>query len=280
MKGTFTDTISVASSRRCNTPGCSRPARRCPRVEFSSRCDNCAQRWRRQGDALQRPVRKPEVKVLVKQVQRLVQHANREQVDQYLRDVASNLKEVVESPEAVEVWSKKGSALPWVHRWRKRAVNEIVRVLEDTDPVQSGLWIAALFLLRDQQPLRFRSDRAFTFQLVRLWRGQAGIAFGTWFNPETGKATGYYLDLPPKVTEAIYQFLVPAYARFVSRVITAFNKEQAQEATALDLSSTRRCVSSLCQNFIPLKRKSDALYCSRRCQNRECRRRRLARKSQ
>ena len=264
----------MTTTVQCETPGCTRSARRIIRADyvgFGRRCHNCNQRWRRQGDAQQIIVRKPEVKKWIKRLKLLLrQRADMQKMETYLRDVAARIEDAARSPEAVEaVPHSDGRPSPWVSRWRQRAVEEILRVLKETDPVESGLLVAALFLMREQERHRFVTDRAFDFQLCHHWRGQAGKAWGTWYNPKTEKTHGYYRDLPPRVAEEIVQYLKTAYSRFAGRVVTLFNtpRDVLDEA----FTPTRVCASPDCGR--PNRRSLNAKYCTPRCQIREKNRR-------
>jgi len=270
----------MSNTVQCETPGCTRPARRVLRANYSGfgkRCHNCNQRWRRNGDARQVIVRKREIATWIKRLLVLLrQRADMPKVEAYLRDVAARIEDAARSPEAVEaVPHSDGRPSPWVSKWKIRAVGEILRVLKETDPVESGILIAATFLMRDKERHRFVNDRAFDFQLVHLWRGQASLAWGTWYNHKTGKTHGHYLDLPPRVAEEIVQYLKIAYSRFVSRAITLFNMPQT---SVLDeaFKPTRVCASPHCGG--PNRRSLNAKYCSPRCQIREKNRRHLDKK--
>jgi hypothetical protein len=213
-------------SRPCAARGCTRAARR---WRFSASgwpryCERCRQRARRHGHPEQVPIRKPELTEYVKRVKQLI--SSRERIETYLREQAAVLADVAQMPEA-----RSNGA--WVVRWKQKATEEMVRVLRDVDPISGGVTVAAVFLMRDQQPRRFVSDPAFRTQLVRLWRSQTRLAFGSFWNQRTDKVVSVYKDLPPRVVETIALFLVEAYARFAGYVISADRREK-DRATALD----------------------------------------------
>ena len=60
-------------------------------------------------------------------------------------------------------------------------------MLGDTDAVESGVTVAAVFLMRDQERRRRVSDAAFDFELVRIWRSQTRLNFGSYWNHKTDK---------------------------------------------------------------------------------------------
>jgi len=163
-------------------------------------------------------------------VTRLLKRANMEKIELHLRAVAERLGDAARSPEAV--------ASPFgVDRWKRRAVDEVLKVLGDTEAVESGILVAAVFLMRDQERRRFVNDTAFDFELVRLWRSQTYVNFGSYWNQATDKVVSTYRPLPRGVVEVMAPYLVAAYSRFASYVIRALKKDLAQQAalrTSLD----------------------------------------------
>jgi len=91
--------------------------------------------------------------------------------------------------------------------------------------------VAAMFLLRVEPGLpRFASDRGFSFELVRMWRAQTRLAFGSFYN-EAKDCTNYvYKVLPERVTEYMADFIITTYSRFAARVNTAFEHERTWKA--------------------------------------------------
>jgi hypothetical protein len=119
----------------------------------------------------------------------------------------------------------------------------VLKVLGDADAVQSGIVVAAVFLLRHLEPRRFVSDRGFEFQLVRLWRSQTRLSFGSFYNAKTDQTVSTYRDLPPRVVQELALLLVPTYSRFAGYVVAAFHKNLARRAALKE---------SLAEGFAPL----------------------------
>ena len=63
--------------------------------------------------------------------------------------------------------------------------------------------VVALYLLRRADPRRFRSDRAFQFQLQRRVRALAPISQGTYWDEKTGKVKKVFRDHTPRTLEQI-----------------------------------------------------------------------------
>ncbi len=211
----------------CLTVGCGRIARR-GRIAYGGWCERCRQRWRARGAVNQVPIRKPEVEKYVKRIQRLLKGGNLDKIETFLREQHSLLTECVTTLGAMP--GIFGTAR------RERTVNEMLRVLKAVDPVRSGLTVAALFLMRDQEPRRFFNDQAFRFQTVRLWRSQTRLSYGSWYNEKTDRTVSTYKPLPPRVIEAIAGLLIQAYSKFAAYCIRADEqalKKRQAHATAL-----------------------------------------------
>lgn len=194
----------------CLTPGCNRTARR-GHIGYGGWCERCRGRWRSHGAVNQVPIRKPEAEAYVKRVLKLVGDA--EKMEAYLRERQTLLLDCVTTlKEAKSVWGTLR---------RQRTTSEMLRVLNAVDPVRSGLTIAALCLMRDQESHRFFNDQSFRFQLVRLWRSNTRLSFGSYYNHETGRVVSTYKPLPPRVVEAIAPLLIQTYSSFAGHVIAA-----------------------------------------------------------
>jgi hypothetical protein len=105
---------------------------------------------------------------------------------------------------------------------------EQVRNLK-TVPVDTIVHTAlAMYLYRDGQPRRFRSDRAFDFQLVRRVRGLSDVNAGSYWDAQEGRSRRVYRDLPPRVVEHVAAGLKDAFG--LAGVMLA-SKERAEAAT-------------------------------------------------
>lgn len=69
----------------------------------------------------------------------------------------------------------------------------------------------AMYLLGDDRPNRFRSDRAFSFELARRVRGLADGHAGTYWDAKTKSLKRVYRDLPPRAIEVLGAHLVAAF---------------------------------------------------------------------
>jgi len=219
----------------CPTPGCGRPRHRnrFARWGVQSHCSRCCQRIRRHGEVDQRAVLQREWRKVATRLRRLVQRGGKaDRVELAFRQIASNLAEV--TVDDLRQPSQNGKARVWVPRWQAQALDEVQRVLGDTDPIASGYLICAMFVLREADSRRFASDRGFNFELVRMWRKQTRLAYGSWYNPETDTVRGYWKDLPPRVVEYVAELLLVAYSRVAGLALGAVRKERERQAALRD----------------------------------------------
>jgi len=220
-------------TRTCARPGCERPPRPCrwANVGLARYCETCRTRARAHGDPQQIPIRKPDVTKTVRRITRLLKGGNFEKVEAYLGERATLLRDAVQSPEAVEVpTAQPGRPRIWVTRWKVEAVNEMVKVLDDSDPVASGLLVGAMFLMRIERAHLFASDKGFNYELSRMWRAQTRMAFGSYYNQAQDCVRYAYRVLPARVTEYIAEFIVATYSRFAGHVIGAVEKERTRKS--------------------------------------------------
>jgi uncharacterized protein (DUF924 family) len=93
----------------------------------------------------------------------------------------------------------------------RRACHELSKLaghVEARTVVETAL---ALFLMLDQEPRRFQTDRGFLFQLVRRVRGLADVNAGKYYDHGSGKVKRVYRDLPPRATESLGTIVVEAF---------------------------------------------------------------------
>jgi len=69
----------------------------------------------------------------------------------------------------------------------------------------------AMFILGEQRPHRFKSDRAFACQLSRRVRGLAEVNAGKHPDPKTGRIKRTYKDVPPAVLARLAESLKSAF---------------------------------------------------------------------
>lgn len=115
--------------------------------------------------------------------------------------VANNAETVLKAHEG----GKSGSA------YTTQAAHHIRRLatmVSDGVVMETAL---AMFLMRESQPRRFRSDRAFDFQLSRRVRALSDVNAGTYFDHATGKVKRVYRDVLPGTLVALAEPLKAAF---------------------------------------------------------------------
>lgn len=89
----------------------------------------------------------------------------------------------------------------------------------------------AMYLLREERPARFQSDRAFAFELARRVRGLTDCNAGTYWDAKTGKAKRVYRDLTPKVMEHLAAQLAATFGG-AGVFIAGLERTEADKARA------------------------------------------------
>ena len=79
-----------------------------------------------------------------------------------------------------------------------QAAAAVVKIAEDVKPRDVIETVIALYVMQDQEPRRFRSDRAFRAQLVRRVRALTDRNVGRYWDPDRGRTKRVYRDLPPR----------------------------------------------------------------------------------
>lgn len=106
-------------------------------------------------------------------------------------------------------------------------INHLATAVPDGVVMEAAL---AMFLMREAQPQRFRSDRAFDFQLSRRVRALSDLNAGTYFDHETGKTKRVYRDVLPGTLMALSEPLKAAFG--VAGVFLAELDQRDEKKTA------------------------------------------------
>jgi hypothetical protein len=94
----------------------------------------------------------------------------------------------------------------------ERQTAEQLGVLRTTVPVDAVIDAAlAMFLLWEQSPHRFMTDKAFNFQLARRVRGLAEANSGSHYSASEGRIKRTYKDTPPRVLDCLAESLKVAF---------------------------------------------------------------------
>lgn len=94
----------------------------------------------------------------------------------------------------------------------ERQTAEQLGTLQSTVPSDVVINTAlAMFLMWEQSPSRFMSDKAFNFQLARRVRGLAEANAGSHWSAKEGRIKRTYKDTPPRVLECLAESLKVAF---------------------------------------------------------------------
>jgi hypothetical protein len=106
-----------------------------------------------------------------------------------------------------------------------------------TDVIDTAL---AMYAIQVERPARFRSDRAYLFELSRRVRGLAEVNAGSRWSPSEGRMKKTYTEVPPKVLECLGASLQAAFgvaglrlAELDKRDVEATRAEKAELYGAL-----------------------------------------------
>src|SRR6266699_3391698 len=186
------------STRTCVTPRCGRPVR----SVFAAYCTRCRRANQRTGAAFQKAVKL----------------RNAERIGAGLRTIHAALLAATEQESS--------------NRYVIKASDEIAKVLKETAPLACGLTIAAVALLQAHNPRYFATDKTFDFALVRAFRAQGSLAYGSAWDHEEHRARLWYRVWPERSTAYAAMLLKEFYAPFVAAILTEDGKEALQAASA------------------------------------------------
>ena len=215
--------MTQPSGRTCSVPGCTAPARN----SHSDRCEAHRQRQRRHGHPRQRTIGKALLRPYLARARTIVERDQTGQLAGALRQLHSLLGDHARQSVADGLSGRPGS------KWDRIAGQEVAKVVDATDALDCAALVGGLFLLRDDRPALFVSEEGFRFQLARLFRSQTDLAFGSYWDHETGRCKTVYRDLPPRATATLARWVVEAYARFAAHLVAWDRRERSRQSDAL-----------------------------------------------
>jgi hypothetical protein len=128
-------------------------------------------------------------------------------------------------------------------RQEVRAASEVKKLSDAVEPREVIMAALAMYLMLYQEPRRFRSDEAFTTQLVRRVRGLSEVNVGVWYDNKTNKMRRVYRELPPRVVQVIAGWLIPVLGGVGLKLVEL---EKADwEAQQNEIKSFQQAVSDL-----------------------------------
>ncbi len=89
--------------------------------------------------------------------------------------------------------------------------------------------VAAVLLLQERNPRRFKSDRAFSVELARAVRGLGTLAVATQWDQKAGKVRGVYRRFPLPASLALAELVVTAIGMTAKRIVATVQAEEARK---------------------------------------------------
>lgn len=210
------------TNRPCKVPGCLEPLR----SVHATLCEKHRQRDRLHGHPQQETITLAHLRPLARTVKAIVARDRTGRVGEALDQLHGLLRGYASG--VIAEWTSGRACV----RKERDAARELLTVLDATNARECAMLMAALFLLREQQPRLFVNDRAFRFQAARIFRRQTKLSAGAYWDDARQQTKLVYKDLPTKVTDFLGRCVVDAYARFAAHVITQWRQDQERKARA------------------------------------------------
>lgn len=123
--------------------------------------------------------------------------------------------------------------------FERRAADEVVKLGTEVEARKVVETALALFILREDQPRRFRSDAGFRAQLVRRVRALTDVNAGTYWDDKAGKVRRVYRDMPPRAVVVMGQWLAEAFGgagMHLAKLEERDRQEKARETQELHVA--------------------------------------------
>lgn len=203
----------------CTVPGCQKAAGR-----YGQLCPKHIARKRTQGHPEQEPVGRYELRPWCRAVRPVIaRNRDREAMKiteerwQHLLARCIPLTDGRDNRGIVH-WPTTQAARALLQATKEAAFEEVLET------------VAALVLLRDTNPRRFRSDEAFNVQLARAVRrlGTTAVAWG--WDQKAGKSRGVYRTFPRRSSLALAEMVLEAIGLTVGRIVATVKAEAERKA--------------------------------------------------
>jgi hypothetical protein len=163
-------------------------------------------------------VRKSDLKFYVARIKRLIKRRNIEKIEYGVRTLHA----------ALLAATREASA----NRFIFQASEELQKVLTTVAPLECAVTVAAVALLQEYNPRYFVNDRAFDFALVRAFRAQGSLAYGSTWDHREQRMRLWYRPLSPRSTAYAAMFLKECYSPFINAIRREDRTDQLASARA------------------------------------------------
>lgn len=184
----------------CRVPGCSAPAA----SGYSPFCRGHKAALRRHGDASQKGITAAELRSYLQRVQKRIEK-NRD--NPLWGMLEANWRAVVGHASGILAAYERG--VPGAG-YERTAAFEVQKLDSAASPHQVVEVVLAMFVMQSLDPHRFRSDKAFRFQLARRARALADVHAGTTYDHQKGTVRRVYRELSPRAMEVLGLWLAEA----------------------------------------------------------------------
>jgi hypothetical protein len=212
--------------RPCRAPGCSTPAA----SQYAAYCPPHRRALRRHGAVDQRAITKFQLKPYLKLVRKRMQK-NPESTAWVTLD--SRWRAVIDHAHSVLAYFRQGKA---GSRFELLAAQEVVKLSGDVQPRQVVEVTAAMVMMQELEPRRFRSDRAFWIQLARRVRGLTDLNYGEGWDNTRGRVRRSYREFTPRAAQVLGHWLAVALGvggQHLVRLERADREKKAKERQEL-----------------------------------------------
>ncbi len=206
------------TNKQCTAGTCGEPV-----AGFSTLCSHHKQAQRRHGHPDQTGITTHDLKPYVK----LVEARRAKNKDSNAWALLQERWSAV-TRDAAEVMAQWERGVAMVSTEVKAAAQ--IKSLAESATADAVMHTAlAMYLMQEAEPRRFRSDRAFDFQLVRRVRGLTPVNAGTYWDNKERRQRKVYRDLPPKVAEVVGLRLRDAFG-LAGKLLADRERDDAQKA--------------------------------------------------
>jgi len=220
-------------TKRCTAMHCAEPV-----AGYSTLCESHKRTLRRHGHALQKGITVLELKPFQDRIQARRAKNPANPTWELLRGRWEAL--TAHAKATLEAYSNGSLAISY-----ERQTAEQLGTLRTTVSVDVVIDTAlAMFLLLEQSPHRFMSDKAFNFQLARRVRGLAEANSSCSYSAKEGRIKRTHKDTPPRVLDCLAESLKVAFGVAGMRLAELEKKDvEGLKAERLQLSDALKDMS-------------------------------------
>jgi hypothetical protein len=190
---------------------------------YSKHCNHHKRANRRHGHPLQTGVTVYELAPYLRRVKARIQKNEGSPVWDLLR---GRWQVQIQRAQQVTAAHAKGSTY---QRYERAALLDVLKLAANVDTDKVMTMALALFLIRSEQPRRFKSDRAFLCQMARRVRGLTEVNAGTSWDHQKQRMKRYYRETPPQALEALGQLVGDVFAVAGMHVAAMEQREMEQK---------------------------------------------------